>query len=135
MPSTVASLFAAAGLASTGAVHWGTPIPQSASGIYVVALTDDPAAIEGTHDRAPLRKQALESLLDVRPELRLDGRRPHADELAARLASYWLADETAVYVGLATPLRSRVRSYYRTPLGAKRPHAGGWWLKTLAVLD
>jgi hypothetical protein len=28
-----------------------------------------------------------------------------------------------------------VRQYYRTPLGAKRPHAGGWWLKTLTVLD
>lgn len=25
--------------------------------------------------------------------------------------------------------------YYKTPLGARKPHAGGWWLKTLTVLD
>jgi hypothetical protein len=40
-----------------------------------------------------------------------------------------------VYIGLATSLRGRVGGYYRTPLGAMKPHAGGWWLKTLAVLD
>jgi hypothetical protein len=50
--------------------------------------------------------------------------------------AFWLSDEVVLYVGLAgQPLRTRVRQYYRTPLGAKRPHAGGWWLKTLGVLD
>lgn len=36
---------------------------------------------------------------------------------------------------LAGPLRKRVRQYCKTPLGAAKPHKGGWWLKTLAVLD
>jgi hypothetical protein len=31
-------------------------------------------------------------------------------------------------------VRKRVRAYYRTPVGAEKPHAGGWWLKTLTVL-
>ena len=34
---------------------------------------------------------------------------------------------------MAQPLRTRVRQYYTTPLGAAKPHKGGWWLKTLAV--
>jgi hypothetical protein len=41
-----------------------------------------------------------------------------------------------LYVGLAGgSVRARVRQYHSTPLGAKRPHAGGWWLRTLSVLD
>jgi hypothetical protein len=56
--------------------------------------------------------------------------------LAARLAAFWLADEVVLYAGLAgTSVHKRVRQYYATPLGAKRPHAGGWWLKTLTMLD
>ncbi len=27
-----------------------------------------------------------------------------------------------------------MRQYYKTPPGAARPHAGGWWLKTLSAL-
>ena len=46
------------------------------------------------------------------------------------------ADEPVLYIGLAgRSLRTRVRQYYRTPLGAAKPHSGGWWLKTLSVLD
>ena len=41
-----------------------------------------------------------------------------------------------MYVGLAgTSLRTRVRDYYKTPLGARRPHAGGWFLKTLSNIN
>lgn len=51
-----------------------------------------------------------------------------------RLATFWLPDEVVLYIGLAgASVRKRVRQYYRTPLGDKRPHAGGWWLKTLTV--
>jgi hypothetical protein len=78
----------------------------------------------------------VEHLLAVRPELRLDGRRPTPEQLGARLASFWLRDEVALYVGLSSqPLQTRIRQYYKTKLGATRPHAGGWWLKTLHILD
>ncbi|OBJ86648.1 hypothetical protein [Mycobacterium asiaticum] len=78
----------------------------------------------------------MQQLLDVRPELLLDGRRPDTVTLADRLASMWLADETVLYIGLAgTSVAKRVRQYYKTPLGARKPHAGGWPLKTLANLD
>lgn len=53
-----------------------------------------------------------------------------------RFRAFWPGDEVVAYIGLAgTSLRKRVGRYYRTPLGARRPHAGGWWLKTLTVLD
>lgn len=56
--------------------------------------------------------------------------------MTARLASMWLPDETVVYVGLAgTSVASRVAAYYNTPLGARKPHAGGWPIKTLKIID
>jgi len=138
MPSTVSGIFAGASLKPAGVVRWGTPIPESAQGVYVVALADDVtvACASAAIPAAPLSGGALEHLMFVRPELRLDGAVADVDALADRLRGFWLSDEVILYIGLAgQPLRTRVRQYYRTPLGARKPHAGGWWLKTLSVLD
>jgi hypothetical protein len=49
-----------------------------------------------------------------------------------------------LYVGLASPrkrrpthgeLAKRVGDYYRSSLGARSPHSGGWPLKTLSCLN
>src|SRR5207248_1103596 len=82
-----------------------------------------------------LSDQAIEELLAVRPELTVDGARPTAEQLKKRLSEFWLPDEHVVYIGLAACLSDRVGDYYGTPLGAARPHAGGWFLKTLANRD
>ena len=75
-------------------------------------------------------------LARVRPELRLDGYRPTAEQLRRRLAAFWLPDEVVLYLGLAgTSVGMRIAQYYSTPLGARSPHAGGHWLKTLSNLD
>jgi hypothetical protein len=134
VPSTVAAVFAAASLEAEGVVRWGGQVGDTRSGVYAVALTDEPDALN-VLSAAPIAKSAIERLLAVRPGLTLDGRRPSEAELAERIAGFWLPDETIVYIGLATSLRSRVRSFYRTPVGAKRPHSGGWFLKTLANLE
>ena len=136
MPSTVSEVFAAAGLQPAGVVPWGTPVPEPGPGVYVVALTDDVDSTAGAVANAPVTDAALDYLLAVRPELQLDKRRRTAAELRARLEAFWLPDEVVVYIGLAgTSLRTRVRQYSKTPLGARKPHAGGWWLKALTVLD
>lgn len=136
MPTTVSQLFAAAGLEPTGVVRWGTPIPIAAPGVYAVSVTDDAYGLDAAVANCPLSVTALQELLTVRPELRIDGQRPDAEALRARLALSWLPDEVIAYVGLAgTSLTRRVGDYYTTPLGARRPHAGGWPLKTLANLS
>ncbi|WP_081288327.1 hypothetical protein [Mycobacterium asiaticum] len=104
-------------------------------GVYLVAIAEAPDNL-ATEPVCPVSAAAVQQLLDARPELLLDGRRPTADALADRLASMWLADETVLYIGLAgTSVARRVRQYYKTALGARKPHAGGWPLKTLANLD
>ena len=136
MPSTLSDVFAAAGLEPAGIVRWGTPVPETAQGVYVVALADSTTSADAALPTAPLSRSALQHLLAVRPDLKLDLATADIDGLAERLGSFWTADEVILYIGLAgQPLRTRVRQYYRTPLGARKPHAGGWWLKTLSVLD
>lgn len=149
MPSTIADIFAAAGASSVGVVRWGTPptppTPRTAAatGIYVVALTDQLDSRAGALDAPPISEAAVDELLAVRPELTLDRVRPTREQLVKRLTTFWLPDDVVVYIGLAGPRKNRpaqgevakrVGEYYNTPLGANGPHAGGWPLKTLACL-
>jgi hypothetical protein len=135
MPSSVARLMDAAGVAAAGVVRWRESVPLDKPGVYIVALTDSLDAIV-TQPRCPTSPQVVQELLNVRPELRLDGARPTRDALANRIASMWLGDETIVYVGkAATSLATRVNQYYQTPVGKRSPHRGGCALKTLSNLD
>jgi hypothetical protein len=132
----VTSIFAAAGLEPQSTVMWGEPLPLDGPGVYVVATASDPLSTSGPGPRSPISKPALEAWLRVRPELQLDGHRPSAEELEQRLSEFWLPDEPVLYIGLTRrSIRRRVREYYKTPLGARKPHAGGFFLKTLTTLD
>jgi hypothetical protein len=149
VPSTVTDIFAAAGVTPFGVVPWGTPplapgASDPTTGLYVVALTGDPEDVGETIPHAPIDSAAVDQLLAVRPELCVDGTRPTPEQLAARLAGFWFPDEVVVYIGLAGPRRTppaggevahRVGEYYKTRLGARSPHAGGWPLKVLSCLD
>src|SRR5262249_7612476 len=107
-----------------------------APGVYVVALTPDSNSTQPTQSDCPISVPAIEEWLEVRPELRLDGKRPSATRLAERISRFWLPDEVILYIRLAgTSIRAPVRQYYATRLGARRPHAGGHFLKVLSNLD
>ena len=135
MPSTLSSLLEVAGLPHGGTVAWGQPVPERSAGVYLVALTSELESTHGSTSACSVSDAALRDWLKARPELRLDGQRPDTGALAVRLASFWLPDEVTLYIGLArTSLRDRVSQYYRTPLGARRLHAGGYFIKTLRSL-
>lgn len=136
MPSTVTGLLDAVGLQWEGSVAWGTSVPQAAPGVYIVSRCREPSAEAEADGGSVISTSAVAELLEVRPELRLDGARPDVAALADRLQAFWLPNEPVVYIGMAgTSIRTRVRQYYVTPLGAAKPHAGGWFLKTLAGID
>lgn len=122
------------GLKVDGSVRWGEKPAERASGVYVVSLHEDPSATEGL-DEAPLDLVAIERWIERVPTLTLSGKRPSPDGVAGHLARWWLADEAIVYIGKATSLHQRLGQYYSTPLGDRSPHAGGHWIKTLAILD
>ncbi|HEX3425081.1 MAG TPA: hypothetical protein VHT30_03050 [Acidimicrobiales bacterium] len=58
------------------------------------------------------------------------------ESLAGRIAALWLPDEVVLYIGqTSSRLSTRVAEYYRTSLGARGPHSGGWPLKLLTNLE
>jgi len=135
MPTRIEELFYGAGKKAEGPVTWGTPLPCTQPGVYVVVLSGS-AHKHVCYDEAPISEEAVRQWIDCVPNLTLDGGKPTVEELTARLKGFWLPDETIVYIGKAgTSLRRRVGQYYRTALGAAGPHAGGHWIKTLSVLD
>lgn len=132
--STVRDVFERAGLHPTETVRWGDSPEIDHPGIYVVAQTAD-LDFAGGLQSAPISNEAVEELLAARPELRVRGRRPSPEELAAALSSMWVPNEPILYIGMTdASVRKRVLAYYRTRLGARQPHAGGWPIKMLTTL-
>ena len=130
--TSVAALFTHAGVRYAGAVRWGEAVPLQAPGVYVVSTNEDPQEHEGLA-ACPLDHTAIEALLKARPEATVDGSPATVEGFASRLVAMWPGREPVVYIGLAgTSVHRRVDQFYRTPLGARGPHAGGWPVKMLS---
>lgn len=136
VPSTVADLLHAADLQPSEAVPWGTSPATTLPGVYLVSLLEDPHELGQPTDPV-FDPEAIQRLLNVCPGVELDGMAgPTAGQLTERLSASWTAEEPVLYIGKAdVPLAKRVKQYYRTPIGARSPHKGGWFLKMLANLD
>ncbi len=137
MPTTVAELYANAGLRFEGPVQWSQPIENERPGVYVVSVSSKPEEHLGLQPVPQFALERVASWIERVPTIELDGARiSAADVIAQRLAEFWLPDESILYIGMTTrPLRERVCEYYCTPLGARAPHSGGHWLKTLSNLS
>jgi hypothetical protein len=135
MPTTIAEALAAVGLRRKGVVKWGTKPQESSPGVYIISLTESLDTFDGKLSEAPLAAAKFESWLDLRPELTLDGVRPTVQQLMGRIRCFWIPAEVILYIGKATMLSDRLGDYYNTKIGARRPHAGGHWLKLLSNLD
>ena len=128
-PMGAAELLRSVGLMADGPVTWGRPVPSAGPGIYIVEW---PEPLEG----APVELTLVGKWLERLPAMRLDGERPTSREVAARLHGFWLPNQTILYIGMTkASIGGRVGALYRTPLGDRKPHAGGHWLKTLRGLD
>ncbi|WP_404442536.1 hypothetical protein LG315_07760 [Microbacterium marinum] len=131
MPSTVHDLFASVGADYAGAVQWGEYVPLDTPGVYIVSTSPDPTSSTGL-TTPPLDPDAIATLLEVRPEGTIDSEQATHERLTRRFREMWPSGEPVVYVGLAgTSVQRRVEQFYRTPIGARAPHAGGWPVKML----
>jgi len=135
MPSTIQDLLNQCGLKHGGSVRWGSQISEFNSGVYIISLNKSPIGINGTLEKAPVDKKVCSHWLEICPQLQMDGIRPTVQQLMDRLNDFWLPDEVVLYIGKATTLSSRIRQYYKTPVGAPWPHSGGYFLKLLSNLD
>ena len=123
-----AELLRSVGLLADGPVRWGNPVRVGGPGIYIVELP-------GTLKAAPIDHTLVAAWIERVPTLTLDNARPTQRELAVRMGEFWLPDETVLYIGMTNlSIGGRVAELVKTPLGDRRPHAGGHWLKTLTVV-
>jgi transcription elongation factor GreA len=128
-PLSAQELLRAQGLPADGPVLWGQPARSRAPGIFIVEMATSMA-------HAPIDITAVRTWVDRVPGLRLDGERPTPTDLADRLGAFWLPAQQVLYVGRTSKtMGPRIAAAYATPLGDRRPHAGGHWLKTLHRVD
>lgn len=133
--TTVEQLFRAAGVDLQGSVPWGAAIPIARPGVYVVSTSAD-AAKESGPETCPVDLEAVRALLQIQPDATVDGTTADIASVDRRLRAMWVPLNTVVYIGLAgTSLQKRICEYYRTKIGARAPHAGGWPIKMLAILN
>lgn len=123
-------------------VKWCERILSEKEGIYIVSLSNDPASNNGIQKKIPISSEILRDWIKkvngftVDRELTMD-----IDLIVERLSHFWLPDENILYIGKALNrsngkgIGNRVKEYYCTDYGEKRPHAGGHWLKALSVLN
>jgi hypothetical protein len=137
MPTTIAQILASEGLALKGVVKWGNRVNSNSGGVYIVSLSSDPSQNFGVLENTPLSLDVIKEWLSRVPTFRLDGKiNPSTEAVASRLSKFWLLDENILYIGKTDgELRKRVGQYYRTPLGAPKPHHGGHWLKVLSNIN
>ncbi|WP_347110161.1 hypothetical protein AAHB33_05540 [Paenarthrobacter sp. S56] len=136
MTISVGELLTRSGLKPAGVVRWRIPVPLNVAGVYVVASTpflDDAVGRVPAYSPDPRAFRALRMLC---PNPTVDGMAASDEELAARIRAFWIPETPVLYIGLAgTSVQTRVKQYYSTIIGKRSPHAGGWWLKTMAELD
>ena len=129
--TSVADLFMHASVPCAAVVRWGDLVSLEAPGVYVVSTSADAHDHSGPPD-CPLDLTAIDALLRARPEATVDGTAATHALIADRLRAMWPSGEPVVYIGLAgTNAQRRVNQFYRTPIGARAPHAGGWPVKML----
>ncbi len=125
-PLTAPTLLREIGLLVDGPVRWGQPVGCARPGIFLVELPM-PSTV------APIDIDQVRAWLALVPGITLDGVRPDAGRLADVLRRWWLPGQHVLYVGrTAKTIGGRVRAMSETPLGYRKPHSGGHWLRTLA---
>jgi len=137
MTLTVAEAFAAIDIGQDEIVtiRWGTKPSTSNSGVYIVSLTNSLDSCDGNLNEPALAEIEFRRWLDVCPSMTLDGIEPCVGQLIDRISRFWIPDEALLYIGKATELSSRLSAYYRTSIGKRSPHSGGYFLKLLSDLE
>ena len=140
MATTINSLLESIGLNTKElrTVQWGQRLDSASIGIYIVSTCHEPDSNTDLFDTAPIDDKVLEFWIKKVPTIQIDAQPATIESLRQRISSFWLPDESIVYIGQTESgkgLNSRVNQYYNTELGDSKPHAGGHWIKTLKNLN
>ena len=142
MPTTVNQLSDSYNLPFAKRVKWNERISTQDEGVYIVSLSEESGKNNGIQKNPPISRDIIRKWIKKVDGFEIDKIKTFdTGKVIERLSQFWLPDENILYIGKA-PRRSsgkgignRIREYYKTKYGEKRPHAGGHWLKSLIILD
>lgn len=105
-------------------------------GLYVVSTFCSADGDGVSPIEAEFNDGAIGYWINRLPDFKIDGVKPDVESVKERLAEFWIPEENILYIGqTGKNLDKRVLDYYNTPLGDKRPHSGGQWIKTLRKIN
>lgn len=133
---TIKELFQQIGVENFDHVQWGKSFHCLSQGIYIVSTSVSLSLNSKAMSEPRFDESALRKWINRLSEFTVDGVKPTVETLKKRLAEFWLPEENILYIGQTeSSLSKRIGDYYRTELGARTPHSGGQWLKTLANIN
>lgn len=127
MPITVSQIAAQFQVTANGPVKWGANCPSRSNGVYIVCTPKTPWQLDANVITYWCNNTNIKTFRD--------GSALTPSALQAELQKYLIPGEEIVYIGKATSLRKRLYAYYGTPLGKRRPHAGGYWIQALLNIN
>lgn len=142
MPTTIQFLIDKFELPSSNVVKWKEKILTEEEGVYIVSRSKNPASLKVKQSKIPISGDIIEQWIAKVKGFELDKSLTFdSSKVIERITQFWMPDENILYIGKAPVRRNgkgignRVKEFYNTELGDKRPHAGGHWIKVLANLD
>jgi hypothetical protein len=135
VPTTVRQLVESVGLRIYQSYRWGKTVTADFKGVYIIAI-----ASENDHlsvmNKPSINLRALKEWINRAQGLTVDGKPASVETIGNRLKQYWLPGETILYIGqTGRTITQRLNQFKQHQLGAKAPHSGGQWIKTLTNLD
>ena len=139
MAITVRQLFNEFNILDFKKVKWGEIFNEKRQGVYVVFSSNDPDKHLGITENPLFDDKQINLWISKLPNFQIDGFPADPSVLKNRLKSFWLPDESILYIGKAptrkngTGISKRVMEYFSTIIGDGGPHSGGQWIKVLRI--
>ncbi len=134
MPTSIKHILDHFDLQVEKTLKWGTAFLTDQNGVYIVSLGSDIKYLPSEPSTPQFDVEQVNLWLHNADGILLDLKRPSRQELLERLRSFWLPDESILYIGKAEKqtLSERICQFYNHKVGKKSPHTGGYWLKLLS---
>src|ERR1051325_1520328 len=101
MPTTVNKLLSSVGLDTKQlkTVKWEQTLDSSSVVIYFISTSENPDTNSNLFKEAPIDNSILKFWISKVPTLKVDRRPAVIADLRRRLNSFWLPDESIIYIG------------------------------------
>ena len=117
---------------------WGEAVESTSRGVYMISTSKDIFALEPIFELAPLNDASILNWIEKDEKMKTDGKPATLLYIKNKLESFWLEDETILYIGKSNStvgIRQHMSNIYNLSLGNNKGVTRSVWLKTLDILN